>query len=303
MTPLNWFGGIYKDERPENFFAQFSCDPQTLLDVWPEYQIPQDQVATWRQERNSFICGQALADKYGWKIGDQIFIKGSIYPVDLTLTLRGIYTEPNAPSAEKSIYFHRKYLEEALGNPGQVGTFFLRIDSPDNVGTVVQHAEAMFENSEAQVRAETEKAFSLSFLEMLGNIRMFLGAIGAAIVVSLLFITANTMAMAARERTSEVAVLKTLGFRQGHVVRLVMFESLAVGLGGALVGLGLAYVLVRGAARGMENVFPIFGTLAVTPPVALLALGLGILIGLVSGGFPAWQAARLSIVDGLRKLA
>jgi putative ABC transport system permease protein len=302
ITPLNWFGGIYKDERPENFFAQFSTDPQTLLDVYPEYQIPPDQVAAWQAERTAFITGKALADKYGWKLGDQIFVKGSIYPLDLNLTLRGIFTEPNAPAAEKSIFFHRMYLEEALGNPGQVGTFFLRIDSPDNVAAVVQAAESMFENSEAQVRAETEKAFSLSFLEMMGNVRMFLGAIGAAIVVSLLFITANTMAMAARERTNEVAVLKTLGFRRGHVVRLLLFESVAVGVGGALVGLAIAVALVKGAAAALQNVFPIFGTLAVTPPIATLALVLGLFIGLVSGGFPALQAARMTIVDGLRKL-
>lgn len=302
ITPLNWFGGIYKDERPENFFAQFSTDPQTLLDVYPEYQIPPDQVSAWQAERTAFITGKALADKYGWKLGDQIFIKGSIYPLDLNLTLRGIFTEPNAPTAEKSIFFHRMYLEEALGNPGQVGTFFLRIDSPDNVASVVQAAESMFENSEAQVRAETEKAFSLSFLEMMGNVRMFLGAIGAAIVVSLLFITANTMAMATRERTNEVAVLKTLGFRRGHVVRLLLFESLAVGVGGALVGLVIAVALVKGAATALQNIFPIFGTLAVTPPIATLALALGLLIGLASGGFPALQAARMTIVDGLRKL-
>lgn len=302
ITPLNWFGGIYKDERPENFFAQFATDPQTLLDVYPEYQIPPDQVAAWQQERTAFITGKALADQHGWKLGDQIFIKGSIYPLDLELTLRGIFTEPNAPAAEKSIFFHRMYLEEAMGNPGQIGTFFLRIDSPDNVSAVVRAAEAMFENSEAQVRAETEKAFSLSFLEMMGNVRMFLGAIGAAIVVSLLFITANTMAMAARERTNEVAVLKTLGFRRGHVVRLLLFESLAVAMGGALVGLAIAVVLVKGAAAGLQNIFPIFGTLSVTLPIAALALGLGLFIGLVSGGFPALQAARMTIVDGLRKL-
>lgn len=302
ITPLNWFGGIYKDERPENFFAQFATDPQTLLAVYPEYQIPPDQVTTWQQERTAFITGKALADKYGWKLGDQIFIKGSIYPLDLNLTLRGIFTEPNAPAAEKTIFFHRMYLEEALDNPGEVGTFFLRIDSPDHVGTVVQTAEAMFENSEAQVRAETEKAFSLSFLEMMGNVRMFLGAIGAAIVVSLLFITANTMAMAARERTNEVAVLKTLGYRRGHVIRLLLFESLAVGVGGAIAGLAIAVVLVKGAAAGLQNIFPIFGTLSVTPPIAALALALGLFIGLISGGFPALQAARMSIVDGLRKL-
>jgi putative ABC transport system permease protein len=303
VTPLDWFGGTYIDNRPENFFPQFACDPATQLDVFPEYQIPAEQLKTWQAERNAFLAGKSLAEKHGWKIGDQIFLQGTIYPVDLELTLRGIFTVPNAPAQEKSIYFHRKYFQEALGNPGTTGSYWLRVRSPEDVPAVIAQTEAMFQNSDAQVRAETEKAFQLSFLEMLGNIRLFLGVIGLAVIISLLFITANTMAMAARERTTEVAVLKTLGFGRFQVVAMVLLESLAVGVLGSLAGLGLATLLLRTVATAMEDVFPIFGTLRMSGDVLLVGLALGIAIGLVSGWFPAFQAARLKIADGLRRVA
>jgi len=302
VTPLNWFGGIYKDEKPENFFAQFSSDPATLPLVYPELQMPEEQWEAWRKERSGFIAGKALADKYGWRIGDEIFLEGVIWPVDLQLTLRGIYEEPAARSVERQIFFHRAYLEEAMDNPGLAGSYVLKIDDPASVPAVVSASEALFQNSDAQVRAETEKAFQLSFLEMLGNIRLFFGAIGLAVVISIFFITANTMAMAARERTTEVAVLKSLGFRGRHVVTMVAMESVLVGLLGAVLGAGLGFLLVKGVAVVLEKVFPVFGTLRMTPGILALGLGLGLAIGLLSGLVPAVAAARLRIVDGLRRV-
>lgn len=303
VTPLNWYQGTYKDDRPENFFPRFSTDPATVFEVFSELQIPPAELAAWQADRAGFVAGKTMADKYGWKIGDQIFIKGDIYPVDVNLTLRGIFTAPTTPSSEKQIFFHRRYLEEALGNPGIVGTYFLAIDSPDNVAAVTKAAEAMFANSDAQVRAETEKAFQLSFLEMMGNVRLLFTAIGLAVIVSILFIVANTMAMAARERTTEVAVLKTLGFGQGQVLSLVLLESLFVGLLGALLGCGLAAGLIAGLAGALEKVIPLFGTLAMTPRAWSIGLGLGLLVGLLSGLAPAVSAARLNIVDALRRVA
>ena len=303
VTPLTWYQGTYVDSRPEHWFARFASDPATLLSVYPEFQIPAAQVQAWQADRMGFIAGKFLADKFHWKVGQQIFVKGDIYPVDINITLRGVYSEPNAPAQEKSIYFHRKYLEEALGNPGQAGTYALRIDSPDNVADVISATEAMFENSEARVRAETEEAFSLWFVEMLGNIRLLFGAIGLAVVISILFITANTMAMAARERVSEVAVLKTLGFGGAQVVSMVLVESLVVGFGGGLIGIALAGGLMPGVAHAMEQFFPVFGTLRVTNGTLLLALAISIVIGVLAGWFPALQASRLRIVDGLRRVA
>jgi putative ABC transport system permease protein len=170
------------------------------------------------------------------------------------------------------------------------------------VPSVVATAEKMFENSDAQVRAETEKAFNLSFLEMIGNIRFLFGAIGLAVVISIFFITANTMAMAARERTGEMAVLKTLGFSGGQVLTLVVLESLAVGVFGALLGCALAFALVGGLAKAAESVFPVFSTIAVTPKVWGIGLGVGLAIGLLSGLFPAIAASRMRIADALRRI-
>ncbi len=303
VTPLNWYQGTYIDDRPENFFPRFATDPATLFKVFPEYQMPEDQKQAWAAERSAFVAGKALADKYGWKIGKSITIKGDIYPFDLkNIVLRGIYSVPATPSQERQLFFHRKYMEEAIGNRGIVGTYFLRLDSPDSVPSVVSTAEKMFENSDAQVRAETEKAFNLSFLEMIGNIRLLFGAIGLAVVISIFFITANTMAMAARERTGEMAVLKTLGFSGNQVLTLVVLESLAVGIFGALLGCGLAFVLVGGLAKAAEKVFPVFSTIAMTPKVWGIGLGVGLAIGLLSGLVPAIAASRMRIADALRRI-
>ncbi len=302
LTLLDWFGGTYIDDRPQNFFPQFACDPGPLRDVWPEYRIQAEEYAGFAAERTAFIAGAALAAKYGWKLGDRIVLQGTIYPVDLELTLRGTFTEPAAPAAEKQIFFHRRYLQESLGNPGLVGTFWLRLDASENVAAVVRQVEALFANSSWQVRAETEKAFQISFLEMLGNIRLFFGAIGLAVVISILFMVSNTLAMAARERTRELSILKTLGFRRRQLVALVVSESLAVGLLGAALGLLLALALLTGLGRFLEDNFPVFGTLKVTLGVAGLVLLLGTGIGVLTGWFPAVEAARLRIAVGLRRL-
>ena len=303
VTPLNWFQGVYLNDRPENFFARFSSDPETLFQVFTEYQMSDAEKQAWAAERGAFVAGKVLADKYGWKIGDQIFIKGDIYPVDLNLTLRGIFTVPGVEASEKQIFFHRRYLEEAMDNPGIVGTYFLLLDSTDAVPSVVEKAEGMFANSDSQVRAETEAAFQLSFLEMMGNIELLFQAIGLAIAVSIFFITANTMAMAARERTTEVAVLKTLGFQGGQVMGMVIFEAVLVGLLGAALGCVLSAAAIGGMAQALDKVFPVFGTLAMTPRAWAIGLGIGLLVGLISGLFPALSASRLRIVDALRRVA
>jgi putative ABC transport system permease protein len=303
VTPLNWYQGSYIDDRPENFFPRFSSDPNTLFTVFSDLTIPEDHLAAWKEDRAGFVAGKALVDKYGWKIGDQISIKGDIYPVDVQLNLRGIFEAPTARAGERQIFFQRRYLEEAMNNPGQVGTYWLKLDGPSSVAGVVKAAEALYENSDAPVRGETEEAFQLSFLEMMGNVRLLLGSIGLAIVISILFITANTMAMAARDRTREVAVLRTLGFRANQVIGLVLSESLLVSVLGAVAGVGFLALVLGATREGLEEGFAIFGMLKVSPELWGQALGIGVVIGLLSGIFPALAAARSNIVDGLRKVA
>jgi putative ABC transport system permease protein len=303
VTPLTWYQGVFIDDRPENFFARFAADPETFFDVFPEVTITEAEKATWRAERDAFIAGKVLADKYGWQLDDRIHIKGDIYPVDVDLVLRGIFTVPEAPAQERQIYFHRKYLEEAMDNPGSVGTYWLLVESPAHVPEVISAAEAMFLNAERQVRAETEQAFQLSFLEMMGNVRVLFGAIGLAVIVSIFFISANTMAMTARERTPEVAVLKSIGFPRRSVVGMVLGESVLVGFLGAMIGCALAFGIVKMLGRAMSDTFPVFGSLWITPAVMASSIGLGLLIGVLAGAFPALGAARLKVIDGLRRLA
>jgi putative ABC transport system permease protein len=306
VTPLNWYGGRYKDDRPENFFPRFAADPDTMITVFTDTQLSAEHLEAWKADRAGFIAGKALVDKYGWKLGDRVQIEGDIWPVNLDITLRGIFEQPNARSNERQVFFQREYLLEALrgsARAGQIGTYWLLLDSPDNVPTVVKAAEALFENSEAPVRAETEEAFALSFLEMMGNVRLLLGSIGLAIVISILFITANTMAMAARDRTREVAVLRTLGFQRGQVTTMVLLESLIVGMVGAISGVLATASFLAVARKGLEESFAIFGTLRPTENTWMMALGIGLLIGLASGIVPALGAARAKIVDGLRSVA
>ena len=215
--------------------------------------------------------------------------------------MRAIY-DFDEPGQERQIFFHRRYVEEAMGNPGQNGTYWLLLDDPEAAPAVIAAAEAMFENSDNQVRAETAEAFAASFTEMLGNIRFFFSMIGLAIVISIFLITANTMAMAARERTTEVSVLRTLGFRRNQVLGMVIGESLAVGVLGAALGVGFTAVAIQGATPFLDQMGFGFGGFALDVQVLATAVAIGIAVGLLSGVFPAVAAARLKIVDGLRRL-
>ena len=230
-----------------------------------------------------------------------ITIKGDIYPIDVELQLRAIFDIDEA-GQERQIFFHRRYVEEAMGNPGQNGTYWLLLDDPEAAPAVIAAAEAMFENSDNQVRAETAEAFAASFTEMLGNVQLFFAVIGLGIVFSIFSITAVTMAMAARERTTEVSVLRTLGFRRNQVIGMVLGESLAVGVLGSALGLGLTAVLIQLATPFLDQMGFGFGGFELDGQVLGTAVAIGLAIGLLSGVFPAVAAARLKIVDGLRRL-
>ena len=303
ITTLNWFQGRYIDDRPENMFPRFGTNPDTLFTVFPEMLISADHVDAWRSERTAFIAGQTLVDEQGWELGDVITVQGDIYPVDLELTLRGIYTHPDDPAQERMLYFDWQYVEEALDNPGSIGMYYLLLDSPDNMNETITQAEAMFENSPDQVRAETEEAFYLSFLEMLGNVQFLFNAIGLAVVASIFFITVNTMAMASRERTTEVAVLRTLGFSKPRVLGIVLFESLGVGLLGAAFGAAIIPIVTSSLTSFLASQGIVFTALRISAQTLSLVLGIGLLLGLAAGLVPALQAVNMKIVDGLRRVA
>lgn len=233
---VTWFGGLYIDER--NFFANFATDTDDFEKIYDENHAPPEQLAAWKQDRSGALVGRKLMEKYGWKLGDRVTLKGTIYPVDLEFTLRGVYTSLD-DSQERAFFFHWDYFNEALGRRNQVGSFAVKANTPQDVPRVMDAVDRMFRNSDAETKTETEQAFNLSFVSMVGNIKFLLNAISLAVVFTILLVAGNTMAMSIRERTGEVAVLKTLGFRRNTILFLLVGESLVIALlGGFLGGFG-----------------------------------------------------------------
>ncbi len=298
VCPSNWFGGVYKEDKPQYTFAQFFVDPKTLFDVQFELQISPEEKAAFQQERTAAVVGKKLADKYGWKVGDVVELQRAIYPLDARLTIRGIYTGPQ----ETIFYFHRDFVEEAFGRPGRVGQYRVRLDSPSSAARVMEEIDSMFKNSAAPTKTETEAAFAASFISMLGNVKGLITGVGLIVVFTITLIGANTMAMSARERFTEVAVMKALGFRPAMILTLMLSEAVLIALLGGVLAAVAAKVIFQFVGLGdmlalfLQNFKISTGTIA-------LALGASALIGLVSGGIPAWNASRIGIVDGLRRVA
>ena len=297
VAPNNWFGGIYRDAKPENFFAQFGTDPEEILKIFTDFKIPADQLLAWQRDRAGVIVDDLLAKKYGWKLGDRILLKGTIYPVDLELTIRGIYA---GPEPTNSVYFNQKYVEEAVAfAKGKAGTFDILADSPQSVSTIASAVDTMFRNSPEPTKTESEKAFQLGFINSIGNVKAFILSISFAVVFATLLVSATTMAMSIRERTREVAVLKTLGFTRQSILRLYIGEGVLVSLAGGALGCLAALVLVSGLshAPGM-NLF--LSGMKVTASTLLLSIAVAAMVGLLSAILPAYHAAKLDIVEGLR---
>jgi putative ABC transport system permease protein len=294
-----WFGGQYKDDKPENFFAQFGTDPNEIFAVLKDFHIPPDQLEAWEKDRAGCVVDAELAKKHSWKIGDRLNIKGEIFPVDLELTIRGMFT---APQPSESIYFNNTYIDEGYPRiKGYVGFFGVLADSPQSVPEVAKAIDAQFRNSERPTKSESEKAFNLDWIAMLGNVKGFILSICAAVVFATLLVSANTMAMSIRERTREVALLKTLGFTRGTVLALFMGESVSLaafgGLLGAIAASGLIYVMARSPQMGLFLTGVSFSL-----PMVLVAVLVGATVGLVSSFVPAFNASRRNIVEGLRHI-
>ncbi len=297
VAPTQWFGGLYKDDKPENFFAQFATDPDEIFKVMTDFQIPGDQLIAWQRDQAGAAVDSELAKKYGWKVGDRIFIKGTIFPVDLELTIRGIFT---APQPTITVYFNRKYIEEAVASfKGRSGTFNILADSPDDVPKVAAGVDALFRNSPEPTKTESEEAFQLSFINSLGNVKAFILSICFAVVFATLLVSANTMAMSIRERTREVAVLKTLGCTRQSILRLYVSESITVALVWGILGCIFALLLVA-VLKNAPGLGFFFLGMKVTISTVLLAVFTAAMVGFLSAILPAYHAAKLDIVEGLR---
>lgn len=296
----NWFGGIYIDEK--NFFPQFAVEARNFFNLYPELVIPADQMAIFLRERNACLVGRKLAAKYQWKIGEVIPLRGVIFPGNWEFVLRGIYRGNQQNVDETQFFFHWDYLNEQVKKvspvrANQVGWYVIQLRDPFKAPEVTRIVDQGFKNSLAETLTETEKAFQLGFVAMTEAIVVSIRVISIVVILIIMIVLANTMAMTARERIGEYAILKTLGFGPGYLLWLIAGESLLIALGGGLLGILLTFPTVQAVAKPLSTFFPVF---VVTSRTLWLALGASILVGLAAAVFPVWRAASIRIADGLR---
>ena len=297
VTFQNWFGGVYQDEK--NFFPQFAIDIDNQRAMYPEFVVAEDQWKAFVADRQGTIVGKSLADRFGWKVGDRIPIKGTIYTGQWEFNVRGIYNGTRAQDDTTQFWFHWDFLEErrAFGK-GDVGWYVVRVNNPDQSVQVAKTIDTEFANSPFETKTDTEKAFAASFVKQMGNIEFLILTVGSVVFFTLLLVTGNTMAIAVRERIGELAVLKALGFSNRFVLLLVMMESLIL----AFVGGGLGMLLAKlFSLHGdpTNGILPYF----YLPPLAIASgVGTALLVGVAGGILPAISAMRLRVVDAIRRV-
>jgi putative ABC transport system permease protein len=301
LTWANWFGGVYKD--PQNFFAQFAIDPESYLRMYPEIVLSEADRQAFLSDRTGCIIGDGLAKRFGFTVGDRIALQVGI-PVygtrDFDFTVRAIYTTSGAAVDNQSMMFHWKYADERSIVPGQIGWFVAQIANPDRAGEIAQAIDGQFANSPNETKTDTEQQFQSTFVAMFGNLNLLLGSIALAVVFTTLFVAGNTMAMSVRERTTEIAVMRTLGFQSSTIFGLIAGEGLLMAIVGGLVGAGFARLVVNPDFLQVGAFIPAFG---VNNMNFVMGIGLSALIGILAGIIPATMASRLRIVDALRRVA
>ncbi len=327
VATTSWFGGALpakkegkatdEDENEpatdwSNFFPNMAVDPEPYFAMYPEFQIKPDEWNAFMGDMQGAVVGRKLADKFGWKLGDRFHLESFIPPYrkpsgPFEFTVRAIFDTDKVkhPKTDSSLMlFHFKYLYEGTGRNVDAGSYTIEIDDPEEAGAVSKAIDAMFENSDAQTHTETEAAFAASFLSMAGNLALLLNTIGLAVAFTILLVTANTMSMAVRERRTEIAVLKTLGFGSGTVMGLIVAEALLLGVLGGSLGILLSRATIWGLTSlpGLKDALAGFGltSMSLSPSVALVGFGVALLLGLAAGFMPAYGAYRARITDMLR---
>jgi len=300
---MNWFGGVYITER--NFFPQFAVDAATFLDLYPEFVLPAAERKAFLTDRQGAVVGRKLADQYGWKVGDSIPLRGTIYPGTWTFNLRGIYDGADKGTDQSQMFFHWDLLNERIRKlyprrADQTGIFVVRLKDPQQAAEVSAAIDATFRNSLAETLSETEKAFQLSFVAMTEAILLAIQAVSYVVIVIIMAVMANTMAMTARERGAEYATLKAIGFSKGFVALLILAESLGIALAGGAIAIAATFPIADAFAEKMGTLFPIF---FVSRETVLMQAAAALLVGVVAAALPAWNVARTRVVDGLRAVA
>src|ERR687887_755724 len=293
VTWANWFGGIYKD--PKNVFGQFGIDAESYLRMYPEILVSPEEKQAFLEDRTGALVGDGLVKKYGWHVGDRIVIKPGIpyYGTqDYTFTIRGVYRSGASNVDNQTFLFHWKYLDERSLQKGQVGWYVTQLRNPDDAARIATLIDQKFANSPYETKTDTEKQFSAQFGSMLGNLNLLLGSVALAVVITTLFVAGNTMAMSVRERTTEIAVMRTLGYPSSPIFLLVAGEGLMMAFAGGLAGALLARVVVNPDLLQVGAFIPVFG---VNNRNVAMGLGLSAVIGLLAGLIPATMASRLRI--------
>ncbi len=297
VTYASWFGGVYQDER--NFFPQFAVDKDTWFDVYADYVVSPEGRDAFMRDRQACMVGRALAKRFGFKAGDRLPLRGTIWGGDWEFNVVGVY-DGNRPEADTSgMFFRADYLEERREfGKGTVGWYVVKLASPDDAVQVTKAIDALFENSPFETLTQTEKAFAASFVKQMGNVELLIMTIGAVVFFTLLLVTGNTMAIAVRERSGELAVLKTVGFSDARVLRLVLAEAVLIAGQGGLIGLALAKAVIPALSRAL----PMLGALYVSPLTFATGFVLALAVGTAAGLLPAIGAMRLRVVDALRRI-
>jgi putative ABC transport system permease protein len=297
VSPFTFYGGSFRDETVTSF-AQFAVDPVRFAGIIVEGKIVAGSYEDYAKDRNSCIVGADTMKRDQLKVGDKMRFTGSFYPVDLDLRIAGVY---KGTVDDRNVFFHHKLLDELMGDPGTVGTWYIRATSADAVNQVLADVNRAFENTSAEVRAETERAFQMSFMSMLGNVTALIGSISTVVVFTLVLVTVSTMSMAIRERFRELAVLKALGFKRRELFGFILAESFGLAGTGALVGIAgtwaaFHFVDLQKLTKGFLIYFE------VTPRIMATGGIVAALLGIVAALAPSIAVARMSVVDGLKTL-
>ena len=291
----NWFGGTYIDQKSEHMFARFAVEAEKVFQVHPEYVMPPEQKEAFLRDRQGMAVGKSIAERLGFELGQRITLQGDRYPFDMEFVIRAIFEAPN----DQRALFHYKYLQESIPEEWGdfAGLFTILARSPDDVSRIAQTVDEMFRNSPQPTKTETEDAFQQSFVEQIGNIKLFLLSIAGAVVFTIILVSANTMATSTRERIQEIGVLKTLGFKSPVILTMIVSEAMLIAAVGGLLGTGLSYVVTQAMGDLIVGFFTGFRMPLWGVPVCLAA---ALLIGFFSSVVPAAMASNTRITDALR---
>jgi putative ABC transport system permease protein len=297
-----WFGGVYKEEK--NFFPNLAVDAQSFMKIYPEFMLSDDEFRAFLKDRKGFVAGRKLAEKFKWKPGDTVTLKGLIFPGDWDFVLRGVYRGRDKNVDESQFLFHWDYLNERIKDKmtswaNQVGFYMIDVNRPDLASAVSLAIDETFKNSLAETLTETEKAFQLSFISMTEVIVLAIQLVSFVIIFIIMAVVANAMAMTTRERIGEYAVLKTMGFGGWHILALILGESLVITLAGGILGVILTYPAAAIFGSKMSNFFPIFNVEIKTVYFAFTA---ALMVGVIAAVVPTLRAIRIRIADGLRRI-